>query len=406
MKISVDCAIFRDHTAAKGVQLELLSSFLNSYDNLLKLSSCIAYPPLINPHDHLIGNWFPRAGDSDLYPNAHIWVDDMKESQSVKERDMIWKNSLPMNFFNGKGKLLACLGGYKNIFSGVSIVQDHAPIQVEDYYKMFPINVIRNYRQCHSLELNNFWGGEEPQQEMELTEGKLPFIIHLGEGLDEKTANEFNKLKEMDLLQPNTMIIHGIALTEKEIQECAEVGASICWCPFSNHFLIGKTLNVEACMKHNVNLVLGTDSTLSGSVNLLEELRFARSIDPQISAQDLYRMVTGNAAKALFLPDECGYLDSEATDTVLIMEKRHDDPYINLLASQPQDIVLFVHEGKPLYGERELLNHFDIVAEDYYFYTKTGRDFFVLGHPENIMRIIADILGYEKKLPYLPFQEN
>lgn len=406
MIVTVDTAVFNGSIASGGAQLELLSSHFNSFSGSLRLDNCIAFPPLINPHDHLIGNWFPRAGDTDLYPNSHIWVTDMKESQAVKERDRIWKNNLPMNFFDGNGKLLARLGIYKNIFSGVNAVQDHAPIQANGYYDMFPINVVRNYRQCHSLELENFWGGESPETEMRLTEGKVPFIIHLGEGLDDTTAREFGKLKEKGLLRHNTLIIHGIALTENEIKDCAEAGASICWCPFSNHFLIGETLNVEACLKHGVNLVLGTDSTLSGSVNLLEEMRFAHCIKPDIPVEDIYKMVTVNAAKALFLPEEYGTLKTDKTDSVLLINKCNDDPYTSLLAAKPEDIVLLLHKGKPLYGQADLLNRFDIDPDDYFFYEKSGTDFFVTGHPEKIMETIDNILGYKKILPYLPFQDN
>lgn len=403
MKVSVKCFVHKDGVAHNG-GFELSGANLNSYNGILNFDNCFAYPPLINSHDHLIGNWYPRAGDPSLYPNAHIWVKDMKESDSVKERDRIWVNSLPMKF-KGNGKLLAKLGGYKNLFSGVNIVQDHAPNQDKEYYDMFPIEVIKDYRQCHSLALSNFWGGEEPHKEFELTNGNIPFIVHLGEGLDDITAKEFAQLKEMNLLHNNTLLIHGIALQENDLKECAEFGVSICWCPFSNIFLIGKTLDVDNCLKYGVNVVIGTDSTLSGSVNLLDEMRYAKSLKPNIDSSMIYKMVTENASKALFLKDNQGTISTEReNDSLLLIKALIDDPYDNLLSSNPEDIVLLLHKGVPLFGHKEILDHFQIDDSEYYFYNKKGQDYFVIGHPEIIIDKINQILGYRKILPYLPFQ--
>ena len=409
MKIAADF-VYKDiderekgRKKSEGI-VELASPFFNSYESRLVIKGCYAYPPFINSHDHLIGNWFPRAGNTDLYPNAHIWVNDMVESDSVKERDKIWVNALPMNFYKGNGKLLAQLGAYKNIFSGVNAVQDHSPNQQPEYYDMFPINVIRNYRQCHSLGLGNFWGGEDPVKEWESTKNKMPFILHLAEGLGETVDNEFQQLKELNLLQNNTLIIHGIALKENEIEECAQRGTSICWCSFSNIFLIGKTLDIESCLKYGVNVVIGTDSTLSGSANLFEEMRFAHKTCPSIKPETLLKMVAGNARKALFLPEEYGKIKQEANENILLMKVKTEDPYENVLKSDPDDILLLMEKGRPLFGQKNMLKYFNVNERDYFFYKKKQEEYFVIGHPEHIMSQIDSILGYKKKLPYLPFQ--
>jgi 5-methylthioadenosine/S-adenosylhomocysteine deaminase len=404
MKITVDSTVLDAENILHDSVIGLKSDLLNSFDSTLKIKECVAYPPLINSHDHLIGNWFPRAGDSDLYPNAHIWVKDMRESEAVLERDKIWVNSLPMNFFRGNGKLLAQLGGYKNIFSGVAAVQDHAPKQQDEYYEMFPINVIKSYRQAHSLGLGNFWGGEEPVIEWRKSKGKEPFILHLGEGLDEETSKEFSRLRELKLLQPNTMLIHGISLSPKEIEECAENGTSICWCPFSNFFLIGQTLDIDACLKYGVNVVIGTDSSLSGSVNLFQEISFAKEKCPHVSSQAIYRMISENAVKALYLDKEAARLSSNENDSLLLTRRIKEDPFDNILEITSDDIVLLLYKGKPLFGHHDLLQHFSVNNGDYFFYTKNDQKYFVYGHPELIVEKISKILGYNKKLPYLPFQ--
>ena len=403
MKFIVDAAVYSADLIKKETIIELKSSFLNDTLSRIKLDKCYAYRPFINSHDHLIGNWYPPARDNDLYPNAHIWVNEMKDSHSVRERDQIFMNTLPMDFMRGRGRLLALLGAYKNIFSGVTVVQDHAPKQKKSYYSLFPIEVIRNYRQCHSLTLGNFWGDDDPVKEWEDTEGKEPFIVHLGEGLDQETKQEFSQLKEMQLLQPNTLLIHGISLSVDEIRECAEVGASICWCPFSNINLIGKTLDIDSCLKYGVNVVIGTDSTLSGSINLFNEIQFIHNKFPHLDLERIYQMISKNAARALYLNDYDYELSENSNDSLILINGRKPDPLENLMSIDYNDVILLVHKGLPLYGYRVFLNYFDINDEDYFFYPSEHIERFVIGHPEIIMQEINKILGYKKELPFLPF---
>lgn len=403
MKFSVATAVLNADTIRDKYAIELRSKYLDDTVSQIDLENCHAYLPFINSHDHLIGNWYPPAWNKDLYPNAHIWVKNMRNSTTVRERDKIFFNTLPMNFLRGNGKLLALLGGYKNIFSGVTIVQDHAPRQKKSYYDMFPLEVIRNYRQCHSLTMGNFWGDNEAVFEWGATKGKEPFIVHLGEGSDEVTKKEFTLLKELDLLQPNTLLIHGITLSEDEIRECAEIGASICWCAYSNIALIGKTLDIDACQKYGVNVVMGSDSTLSGAVNLIHEFQFSHDKFPHLPLQYLYKMISQNAGQALSLPSKSTQLSEHGNQSLLLINARQADPLENLLKINNNDIVLLVHKGLPLYGHRELLDHFAINDEDYFFYHRDGIERFVIGHPESIMNKINHILGYRKRLPYLPF---
>ena len=273
MKFIVDQCVHDHNTVSDNFHLKIRSSFLKDNNRTVQLNNVIAYPPLINSHDHLIGNWYPRAGDNNPYITTDIWVEEMKQSASFKERNKIWINDGSFQLTEGNAPLITQLGMYKNIFSGCTVVQDHGPIQSDAYYDSFIINVIRKYRQCHSLSLGNWWGGKSAEEEMQAARGREPFILHLAEGTDEKAKNSFHNFEELGLLQPNTIIIHGISLNREEIKKCAEAGTSICCCPESNYFLIGKTIDIKACVEYGVNLILGTDSTMSGTPNLLHEIK-------------------------------------------------------------------------------------------------------------------------------------
>lgn len=367
----------------------------------LSFENAIIYPALINSHDHLVGNWFPAAISKEKFPNSHIWVEEMRNHPTYLERNQYWINDGSFLLTKEKEMVLCKLGVYKNLFSGVVAVQDHAPKQKQEYYDSFPIEVVQNYTQCHSLPLGNWWGGESAEIEFAKANGKLPFILHLGEGIDEITAQEFSQLKKRNLLAENTLMIHGIALSRNDISEIAQAGASICWCPASNQNLIGDHLDINACLEFGVNVVLGTDSTLSGSVNLLAEMRFANAHFRGVSSKDIFKMVSCNAAKALRLEEKYGSLDS-ATSELLVLDKFLDEPFDNLIYSHPKHIKLLVHNNKVLLGDRKYLEYFDYELSDYTFYNVEGREKFVIGDYHKLTEYINSFLTYTKKFPYLP----
>jgi 5-methylthioadenosine/S-adenosylhomocysteine deaminase len=402
MKFIVNKCVHNDKIVSSNCELQINSPYSKEKDKTLTFDNLIAYPPFINSHDHLVGNWFPRAGDDHPYATTDIWIEEMKQSASFKERNKIWINDGKFRLTEGNAPLLTQLGMYKNIFSGCTVVQDHGPIQIDKYYDSFKINVIRHYRQCHSLSLGNWWGGKSADEELRATGGKEPFILHLAEGTDSEARQSFKKFEELGLLQPNTIIIHGIALEKDEILKCAEAGTSICCCPESNYFLIGRTIDLDTCLETGVNLVLGTDSSLSGSPSLLHEIRAFNYYHPEIPMQTVFSFFTSNARKALMLDPGYGQLENNCGDLLLI-DKKNEDPYENLLAIDMYDIKLLLYKGKPIYGAASFLDLFDIDPEDYYLFQGREMDYFVIGHPEKIIQKIDSILGYHKDLPYLPF---
>ncbi len=399
MKLRVDTCVCNSEKLVKEANLKINSQLLNDRNTQFDCTNSIAYPPFINSHDHLISNWFPKAGFARTYPNVSIWVEEMKQTDSFMERNKVWVNDGSFDLTQKDAKKIVQLGIYKNLFSGCAIVQDHIPNQKPSYYKDNPIDVIENYTQFHSLSMGNWWGGASAEEEHAKADKTVPFIIHLGEGTDKLTKTEFPKLKELNLLQSNTLLIHGIALTSDQIKECAETGTSICWCPNSNYYLIGETLDVDACLKYGVNVVLGTDSTMSGSINLLEEIKFAHQKFPHIPMQHIFEMFTTNATKALKLSADFGKI-KENPSSLLLIKKHNQDPFNNLLQTQMEDIELLIHQGTPISGDVKFLREFKIIEADYYFF---GKDRFVLGHPENIISAFKEKLGYEKEFPFLPF---
>lgn len=403
MKIKPAVSVLSPDCIKTDIDLTLQVKLQPHAPDLLAVPHSIAYAPFINSHDHLIGNWFPRSGDHRPYPNSHIWVEDMKQSFAYQERNMFWVNDGSFLLTEPKANLLAQLGAYKNLFSGCSIVQDHAPVQTAAYYEHFPLTVVKDFRQVHSITMGNWWGGFPAAEEMHLCKGKMPFIIHLAEGTDAITCAEFASLKVQGLLQPNVLLIHGIALTRTELAELAHIGGSVCWCPTSNFYLIGKTLDIYSCLELGVNVVLGTDSTQSGGINLLDEITTVHTKFPDLPLQEVYRMFTVNAAKALYLPPESALLNPAQTADLLLTDELESDPFTNLVEINSEHIKLLLHKGIPLYGDAEWLDYFVADTADYVTFRVGKREKFVIGDPLELNDQIDLALGYHKDFPYLPF---
>lgn len=399
MNIKVDSCVCNPDKILNNANIRINSKLLKNKTSQIDCTNLIAYPPFINSHDHLISNWYPKAGFGKTYPNVNIWVEDMKKTDSFLERNKVWINDGSFDLTQTEANQIVQLGIYKNLFSGCAVVQDHIPNQKQSYYKNNPINVLENFTQHHSLSMGNWWGGGSAEEEFAKTDGKIPFITHLGEGIDKLSEMCFPKLKELNLLQPNTLLIHGIALSKDQIKECAKAGTTICWCPDSNYYLVGETLDVDACFEYGVNVVLGTDSTMSGGINLLEEIRFAHHKFPHIPMKQIYEMISTNAVYALKLTDEYGTIE-ENTSNLLLIKKHDKDPFRNILKAYMEDIELLMHRGVPIYGDAKFLDEFSINEDNYYFF---GKNRFVYGHPEKITKFINNKLGYKKDFPFLPF---
>jgi len=354
----------------------------------------VAYAPFINAHDHLIYNWFPKAGSRGHYTNSIVWMEENIHSDSYLERSKIWVKDDNFDLTLGEARTLALLGMYKNIFSGVHVVQDHIKRQKPEYYDYFDICVLKDYSQCQSISSGDF------DDEMRLSAGARPFIIHLAEGIDCTAKNEFNLLVENDLLKANTLIVHGIALDSDDFIQIYKTKASVCWCPSANMYLVGETLDVIAALETGINITLGTDSTMTGSINIFDEFKYAKRVCKDITARQLYEMVTKKAEIALML------FDAEIVakkKSLLILDKLHDDVYENLMYQDVDAIDLLIHDSKPIYGNIEYFEDFELNTDKYEIIKVGNKEKFVIGKPTELMNKVNETLGYKKNLPYLPF---
>jgi cytosine/adenosine deaminase-related metal-dependent hydrolase len=289
----------------------------------LDLAGHILLPGLINPHDHLEFNLYPRLGRGP-YPNAASWARDIYRPEQSPVREHL---AVP-------GNVRLLWGGLKNLLSGVTTVCHHNPREMPVFERGFPVRVLERFHWAHSLEFS-----PDVEQRFRATPAGWPFILHLGEATDPGGRRELTRLDAMAALDSRTVLVHAVALGRKELALVRRRDASLVWCPSSNLFILGRTLD-RSVLESGIRVALGSDSALSAQGDLLDELRLARSVSGLASGA-LYRMVTEQAARVLRLPDGAGRIQpGGAADLLAVPDTRRPPSSALLACATPRLVVV------------------------------------------------------------------
>ncbi|MDR2741365.1 MAG: amidohydrolase family protein [Treponema sp.] len=362
----------------------------------------VIYPGLINTHDHLQGNYLPPVGPKPgvFYLTWLPWDNDLKASATFAERSKLSREDL----YN--------LSGYKCLFSGVTTVNDHFPHILNDaILPALPIRAIQEYCLAHEASSYDLKWGDRIEIEHEwAVKNRWPFITHLSEGFDDEAMRGVENLEKLGALDDHCLLVHCIGFSDEDIQKVAGAGASISWCPASNMFMFNVTAKIRKFLKAGINVTLGTDSSATGSFNLLEEIRYARSLYRRLYGEDLparmiFNMITANAAKAFKMENRIGTLEEGKLADILILKGRVDDPFENLASAFMEDIELLILAGKPIYGEFRFLDLLGgKIPRGYSEITVGGRSMFISGDPAALYRSVRKKVGLKKILDFLPFE--
>ncbi|MDR3335788.1 MAG: amidohydrolase family protein [Treponema sp.] len=369
----------------------------------LKQSS-VVYPSLINTHDHLQGNYLPPVGPKpgNYYLTWLPWDKDLHASATFTERSKL-----------NRGELYA-LSGYKCLFSGVTTVNDHFPQAINrEFLPALPIRAILEYGLAHEASSYDLkWGDGLEVEHRRAVKNKWPFITHLAEGFDAESMQGLESLEKMGILDKHCLFIHCIGFSDADIARVSKAQASVSWCAASNMLMFNVTAKIRKMLKAGVNVTIGTDSSATGSYNILEEIRYARKLYQNMYGEDLpaktlFQMVTGNAAKAFWLDKKIGTLEEGKLGDILVLRGTMDDPFENFAAASMEDIELLTLEGKPVYGENRFIELFGgSLPTGYSEIMVGGRPMFVLGDPALLYRTVRQKVGFKKELSFLPFKPD
>lgn len=319
-------------------------------DTVLDLQGAFVLPGLVNAHDHLELNHYGRLKARDRYENAADWIADMRprlsDDPAIRERRA---HPLVERLF---------VGALKNLLAGVTTVAHHNPFYAE-LRRTMPIRVVRRYGWAHSFFLEGQPAGARGESgggvavRFRATPADAPFLVHLAEGVDDEARGELPRLEALGCLKPNTVIVHGVAIDENGWRRVGRAGGGLVWCPASNAFLFGRTALVREVLEDGdgarVTVALGTDSRVTGSRDLLDELREARGM-LAVPPDALLGMVTGEAGK-LLRQSRAGRLAVGGPADLVVIPPLAEAPGAALLETRRRDVRFVAIDGRPLVGD-------------------------------------------------------
>jgi cytosine/adenosine deaminase-related metal-dependent hydrolase len=334
----------------------------------IDLRDHLIFPGLINAHEHLQVNAVPSLPATSPFPNSYAWI----EAFQAHFADAAVRAALSV-----PKALRLRHGALKNLLAGTTCVAQHDPWhQALDAFD-FPVKVLREYGWSYALGWTSY--GPPVTQSFAQTPPKQPWMIHLAEGTDAIAQAELQQLDELGCLAANSVLVHGVGLRDADIERVIARGAGVVWCPSSNARLLGRTLHPRRLAEAG-RLALGSDSRLSGSRDLLEELRIGSTYG-ELSPRQLLGLVTVDAARLLRMPAH-GALTVGASADLVIVEDRGEGAG-SLIGIERSELRAVLRRGLPCMADPDFASWFDAAGVDAVAVTLDGR-------PKLLAKSLAD----------------
>ncbi|HTM20916.1 MAG TPA: amidohydrolase family protein, partial [Kofleriaceae bacterium] len=321
-------------------------------------------PGLINAHDHMTySEGWPIDHGTTRYQHRHDWRGTLSTPQNpdgtgatsagnrwVEVRQLLAGTTSMVGSGNATG-LVRNLDRMESDETGALALK-----QVK--FETFPLDDGNE-----TFHADCAWNYKYTDQEAAAFSAFLP---HVAEGINNYAAEEFrcestSMAGARDYTERNAAHIHGIGLQAADYWNMARDHATLIWSPRSNIDLYGNTAQVALLDRVGGTVALGTDWTYSGSANILRELACADQwnrdrLDGYFTDEQLWRMVTVNAAHATHTDGRLGVLASGAVADVSVFAAAPGEYHHAVVTAEDRDVLLVLKAGAPLYGEAAVIS--------------------------------------------------
>jgi hypothetical protein len=338
------------------------------YDDatVLNCPQVLVTPGLINSHEHVTFGGPPANTGTERYDHRHEWRVGLDDHTKI---NAISTGSALQVFW---GEVRQLLGGATSMIGsggrpGMVRNLDHltnrdgldGPLVTTD---TFPMGDASGTMIASGCEYNST-PAPDP--------GEV-YQAHFAEGVGPAARNEWlcgsDALQGMDAELPGPSLVHGIALTAADIPSLQSARATVVWSPRSDIMLYGMTAPVSLLAGQGINLALGTNWSITGSMNMLREFSCANQhnqngLNSYFSAQDLLKMATSNAADAAGVGDRLGKLAPGYVADLTFFDASVRTGFAAATEAITEDIVLVLKGGMPLFGDGAVVDGLSAVPD-------------------------------------------
>jgi len=329
----------------------------------------IILPGFVDLHNHVPWNALPRWRPGRTFTNRDQWVADAEYRRVVADP---FGRASATSFcdMNAWGELRAMMGGATAIMATQRMACIHGLVRNLDFNSGFYGTTELDREHIFNVLL--LPPASNPAARTTFVSSARSFIdnplyealsIHLAEGTDAAAEEQFTFMESQLLLNPKGVLIHGISLVPHDFQAMAATGTALVWSPRSNLELYGATADVNAALDAGVEIALAPDWAISGSGNMLDELKTAAKwnrdrLGGRLTDRQLVEMATSTPARISGIDDEVGAIRAGLRADILVLDGDHNDPYGAVVRAAAADVRLELIGGVPVYGDRTLMNSF------------------------------------------------
>ena len=385
-----------------------------AFDEVIDASGCIVLPGLINMHQHHWGTLFKGLADGYVLEDwifgfvfpimAHLSDEAMRVSSYVAAMEMLATGTTCHLNHSGTTTTPDTVRAIIEPQAAVGIRQvfakelrcktpgnPHHPLSLGESLAALEEEVRRWEGACDGLvrtamviESNAHWVAAGMSTGELIREGhalarklNLKITNHTAAGsfslergflkyLRETGRTDVGYLVGLGVLDPHWILIHGIHVTDRDIEHMARTGCSFVYNPTSESYRGGGIAPFANAHRAGVNVALGTDLPMVDySVDMVEQMKVCslmqhvRHLDPtRMPPERTIEMATINGAKALGLEGELGSLEPGKLADIAIFDLQK--PYVGVLH---RPISSFVYAGKGSDARVVIVNG-DIVYRD------------------------------------------